>query len=1141
MRQLPNGTPATPPPEESAAQALENYLAAAAEGKAPPRAEFLARHPELADDLDACLAAMRFIGRAAEAPRSAAAEVAEPQPPAQVPGQLGDFRIAREVGRGGMGVVYEAEQVSLGRRVALKVLPFAATMDARQLKRFHNEARAAASLDHPHIVHVHAVGCERGVHYYAMQFINGQTVAGLIADQCQRGSRPVPPEEQPTTAHVPGKPAAPSAETAPRAAASTERARRGRAHFRRVAEWGVQAAEALDHAHQLGVVHRDVKPGNLMLDEDGKLWVTDFGLAQVATEGGLTMTGDLVGTLRYMSPEQALAKRVPIDHRTDVYSLGATLYELLTLRPAVAGNDRQELLRRIAFEEPAPPRRLDRAVPAELETIVLKALEKNPADRYATAGELADDLRRFLEDKPIRARRPTLRQRLWKWCRRHRAVAAAAFLVLLAAIGALAASSYFFWHEHALTQKALWKANAQRERAHKRLELTINALDRMSITVGPRDARRDPEMEKVRNALLDAARRALEESLPDDTPDQLVREEAGRLHLAIGNVYRRQREFARAEEAYGKAVATYASLVAEFPDFVGYPPYLDVSRKNLDRVRASRRIAAGQTPEGFPGPSGDQRDLGRRYQELGDELRKDPRVKLVGDDHRGLFQDQPWFPIVGDEPGCQGWPWEAAAAYRQAVAVREKLVDGSPRAGDHHRDLIASCVALAGLMLELREKREQITMLERAAAVAEQLAVESPDPPRDARQRVRVYWQLGMVSAAAAGEWRQAGSAHEAEAADRRAEAAYRRAVKLAGGPLFGRSDDLAFGATVAGGTVPGTVQLAALGWCQEPAPRNVETSRDGILRQDVELYGDLVLCYTGLASLYEETGRPREAEQVYRHLLVLLVVFQEYVHAPAGEKPNSADDWLLANCRVALGHCLRSMNRHREAAEEYLKADEYYRKALATGSFLAVAKPFSNWAGDVDGRLLVLRSAKYNDIGGYTVAPVDMRYYKGLALCPPNMETKWSLYNDLAWLLATCPYPQVRDPVQAVELAQKAVAASASTPSKEPWKTLGVAHYRAGHYSEAVTALEKSRQLGDDSPHDWFFLAMARWQLGDKAEARAWYDKAVVWMEKNKGPVKQDNGVNDEPLRFRAEAAALLGIKDAQLQDKEKAPTLKP
>jgi tetratricopeptide (TPR) repeat protein len=273
-------------------------------------------------------------------------------------------------------------------------------------------------------VPVYYVGCERGIHFYAMQFIDGQTLADLIRELRRPAGQASAPEER-TTAHTPAEEIVdPKADTEPAARQSTlktQSAARSREFFRRAAGWGVQAAEALDHAHQAAIVHRDIKPGNLLLDGRGQLWVADFGLAHVRQgEAGLTLTGDLVGTLRYMSPEQALAKRVPIDHRTDVYSLGATLYELLTLRPALTGKDRQELLRQIAFEEPTPPRRLNKAIPPELEIIVLKAMEKNPAERYATAQEMADDLRRFLEDKPIRARWPSWRQVAARWARRHR-------------------------------------------------------------------------------------------------------------------------------------------------------------------------------------------------------------------------------------------------------------------------------------------------------------------------------------------------------------------------------------------------------------------------------------------------------------------------------------------------------------------------------------------------------------------------------------------------------------------------------------------------------------------------------------------------------------------------------------------------
>jgi serine/threonine protein kinase len=232
-------------------------------------------------------------------------------------------------------------------------------------------------------------------------------------------------------------------------------------------------------------VHRDIKPANLLVDGRGNLWVTDFGLAHCQNQAGLTMSGDLVGTLRYMSPEQALAQREVVDHRTDIYSLGATLYELLTLQPAFQGGDRQELLRQIAFEEPRAPRQFNKAVPAELETIVGKAMEKSPADRYATAQELADDLRRFLDDKPIRAKRPTLWQRCRKWVRRHRpivttvALAAGALLAVTAVL--LKLNNLEIKEEQQKTTAALDAEGEQRQRAEANLKTALEALDEVFI------------------------------------------------------------------------------------------------------------------------------------------------------------------------------------------------------------------------------------------------------------------------------------------------------------------------------------------------------------------------------------------------------------------------------------------------------------------------------------------------------------------------------------------------------------------------------------------------------------------------------------------------------------------------------------
>jgi tetratricopeptide (TPR) repeat protein len=203
------------------------------------------------------------------------------------------------------------------------------------------------------------------------------------------------------------------------------------------------------------VLHRDIKPGNLMLDVEGKLYVTDFGLARIEADAGLTMTGDLIGTLRYMSPEQALAKRVVIDQRADIYSLGATLYELLTLQPAFGEADRSELLKQIAFEEPKPLRKLDRQLPAELETIVLKAMEKNPDERYQSATDLANDLRAFLDDRPIVAKPPRIDQRVVKWSRRHQSIVFSAMAVMLLATLGSGIGVVMIWRERQRTSEAL--------------------------------------------------------------------------------------------------------------------------------------------------------------------------------------------------------------------------------------------------------------------------------------------------------------------------------------------------------------------------------------------------------------------------------------------------------------------------------------------------------------------------------------------------------------------------------------------------------------------------------------------------------------------------------------------------------------
>jgi WD40 repeat protein/serine/threonine protein kinase len=474
--------------------AMEEYCAALHAGRNPDRKAFLARHADVAEALAKCLEGLEFVytaaGRLSLFGKGSSVTAGDEIRPLAA---LGDYQIVREIGRGGMGIVYEAEQLSLGRRVALKVLPFAATLDPKQLQRFRIEAQAAAHLQHQNIVPVYGVGCARGVQYYAMQYIEGQTMAALIRELRQMAgleqhhpsasvapasclavelvSGHWAPVKRPGTAEVgswgrdeatgshPVTPSPALQATPPVGALSTERSGNTPAFFRTVAHLGAQAAQALEHAHAKGVIHRDIKPANLLVDLEGNLWITDFGLARMLSEAGLTMTGDLVGTLRYMSPEQALAKRGAVDHRTDIYSLGVTLYELLTLRPAYDGRDGQEIMRQLAFDEPRLPRRLNKAIPVELEIIVRKAMGKTPAERYATAQEVADDLRRFLDDKPIRAKKPTLLDWTRKWARRHQGVVTTAIAGLIVAVAILAASTLMILA--AYRQEAELRQNAQ--------------------------------------------------------------------------------------------------------------------------------------------------------------------------------------------------------------------------------------------------------------------------------------------------------------------------------------------------------------------------------------------------------------------------------------------------------------------------------------------------------------------------------------------------------------------------------------------------------------------------------------------------------------------------------------------------------
>jgi serine/threonine protein kinase/WD40 repeat protein/Tfp pilus assembly protein PilF len=538
---------------ELAEEFLERYR----QGQRPSLKDYVDRHPELEGEIREVFPAMAMMENIAIHDDSLAGDSTEaPDTPARklpLPEHVGDFRIIREIGHGGMGVVYEAEQVSLGRHVALKMLPPQMVRDRKQLLRFEREAKAAARLHHSNIVPVFGVGEHDGAAYYVMQFIQGLGLDAVIEElKTVRarglGSSSYPPlpslretgrdvtvadmarslltgqflpvrlggsslDGQPATT-VPATLSAGSAaltdsqssgsmiDRAPEASVSgssssvvlpgtstgdgSSRARRA-TYWQSVARVGVQVAEALDYAHKQGILHRDVKPSNLLLDTRGTVWVTDFGLAKADDHQNLTHTGDILGTLRYMPPEAFDGK---FDARGDVYSLGLSLYELLALRPAFAEKDRGKLISQVTRTEPVRLAKLNKEVPSDLDTIVHKAIERDPDHRYGSSGELAADLQRFLDDEPIQARPLSALERLARWRRRNKGLAAALAIAALALIAGTIASGLM-----------AIRANRYADQAER---LAIGAIRAES------EARHSAraEAESARNARAESARQA---------------------------------------------------------------------------------------------------------------------------------------------------------------------------------------------------------------------------------------------------------------------------------------------------------------------------------------------------------------------------------------------------------------------------------------------------------------------------------------------------------------------------------------------------------------------------------------------------------------------------------------------------------
>jgi tetratricopeptide (TPR) repeat protein len=784
---------------ELADQLAEEFARRYARGERPSVKEYCDRYPELADLLPDLLPAMAQIEQVKEG--LAGAEDRPAAPPAPPARQLGDFHILREVGRGGMGVVYEAEQLSLGRRVALKVLTQQQLRDAKQKRRFEREAKAAARLHHTNIVPVFGTGEHEATPYYVMQFIQGMGLDEVIeelgrmapgsaalagADGAPAGPRdpsaqvmarslmtgvfqggeaglteaaaPEPePAAPPPAVAVLSRPEPARAADTPGVTSSVTLPGQGQSsgggkarrltYWQSVAKIGVQVADALEYAHKQGVLHRDIQPSNLLLDLRGTVWVTDFGLAKAEGGENLTHTGDIIGTLRYMPPEAFDGKA---DARGDIYSLALTLYELAALRPAFDERDRNRLIKQVTTQEPEPVGRLRRGVPRDLETVIHKAIDRDPARRYRTAGELAADLQRFVDDEPIQARRQTLPERYVRWARHNPGIAvlgaALSAVLVLATVASLVAAGRMSRlaaleakaadderaarreaeeaekreareREHAeQARKAADESRAQAvkalEKAEENYARARAAVNDYLTAVSDDDRLKAPGLGPLRAQLLQSALGFYQDFLKERGSDPALRRELAAVYLKVGGIYSDLRRPQPADQSFARAQRLYEALAAEAPDD---PAVLNGLALSLLRQGQNERAAAIWEKLIRPDDPRYHYDLSWAYSNLAMGADKEPPKKLE--------------------------------FLRKALAVRERLVRLRPDDPEARIGLAASLNNIAAA-LSSAAQAEQLPLYRRAAEEIEVAYRLRPNDPFTAHGVVILVRNVASVARA---------------------------------------------------------------------------------------------------------------------------------------------------------------------------------------------------------------------------------------------------------------------------------------------------------------------------------------------------------------------------------------------------------
>ncbi|MHC4136873.1 MAG: protein kinase domain-containing protein, partial [Planctomycetota bacterium] len=849
----------------------------------------------------------------------------------------------------------------------------------------------------------------------------------------------------------------------------------------------------------------------------GHLWITDFGLASTRKDTGLTVTGDLVGTLRYMSPEQARGKRVPVDHRSDIYSLAVTLYELLTLRQAFPGDDQAAIMQDIVLREPARPRALNPATPAELETILRKAMAKEPADRYATAQELADDLRRFIEDRPIHARRPSALKRAVQWSRRHTAVLWATGAVLVLAIAGLIAGNLVIANE--------------RDQAEENFEKMRDLVDSMLTRVAE-ELQDQPRMEQLRRELLEEALAFYLDFLEQKGDEPTVRLDVGRAYKRVGLIYDNLGQYANSEATTKRAIAAFEELATDSPDVLPLQSelasavvqlgglYDDWDRSELAVAALRRALALWETvlrtsesrhepdprvPGHFirhqivrcstalgsllyyktAGPD-EALVVFERASEISEELAREHPGK-----YRGVLVGT--LLEVGQVLMSQRRFEEAEKTLRRCRAVAQDSVreDPSPR----NRIALSQCWHALALVLDSMDRLvEAEQALNEALPIQRELARDFPSMHKYRFELSDTYFVLGDLRLQRKRADGSSGLAENAQQACLSAQTILRELVDK-----HPKIPTYRFRLARTHLLLASILDHAGQ---QERAKEETERAVDLLdeleseMGTQYEYRGTRAQACNNLCA-YLEKSDPQRAEQLLERCIAMnRALVRDYPEHPRHQHE-------LSIALTDLAHVfLRPAKRNDEAEKAFLDAVDFGRalvdKYPETPDYRhSLIRTHFRFAGFCAGA------------GNFRTAAREYRSANALALNHPN------LLNSLAWLLATCPDPAVGDPREAIELAQRAIDHAPKVGAI--WNTLGVAQYRAGELKAAVKALERSMDLqSGGSAWDWLFLAMAHSRLGGKKEARTWYAKALAWIQKH----APDDA---ELASLRTEAAALL------------------